>query len=274
MTVWLDGDLVDDADATVSVFDHGVTTGDGVFETIKVVHGRPFALTRHLRRLGESARGLGLPTPDEERLRKGVDELLRASPEMPAARLRITLTGGVSPLGSRRGDSGPALMLALAPLDPVAASGDIATVPWPRNERGALAGVKSTSYAENVIALAYAKDRGAGEAVFANTAGNVCEGTGTNIFVVLNGEAVTPPLSAGCLAGVTRGLVLEWCSSREGDLPMHTLTTAAEAFLTSTARDVQPVRTIDGRELPRCPGPVTRAAMDVFARRSSHDDDP
>ena len=92
-------------------------------------------------------------------------------------------------------------------------------VPWPRNELGALSGLKTTSYAENVRALAYAAERGGSEAIFANTAANLCEGTGTNIFVVAGGRLITPPLSAGCLAGVTRALVLEWVGAAEEDMP-------------------------------------------------------
>ncbi len=96
-------------------------------------------------------------------------------------------------------------------------------MPWPRNERGALAGVKSTSYAENVVALAEAARRGASEAVFANLAGHLCEGTGTNVGYVVGGEVRTPTLEAGCLAGVTRALLLEWCDVTEVDEPIEVL---------------------------------------------------
>ena len=274
MRVWVDGVLMDESEARVSVFDHGLTTGDGVFETVKVVSGRPFALTRHLRRLGASARGLGLPEPDWGWLRDGLSQLLD-SPAIPAvARLRITLTGGVAPLGSQRGDSGPTLILALAPMSPAAETCDIAVVPWPRNERGPLAGVKTTSYAENVVALAHAHRYGASEAVLGNTVDNLCEGTGSNVFLVHGGRLVTPPLQAGCLAGVTRELVLEWAGAEEEDVAAGALAEAEEAFLTSTARDVQPVRTVDGRALPCAPGPTTRKTMEIFAQRSGRDSDP
>lgn len=272
--VWVDGALVDDEQARVSVYDHGLTTGDGVFETVKVVDGRTFALSRHLARLAHSARGLELPEPDLDRVREGVVELLRAGDVPEVARLRVTYTGGVSPLGSDRGEAGPTLVLALAPMSPRAEACDVAVVPWPRNERGALAGLKTTSYAENVLALAYAKRRGAGEAVFANTVGNLCEATGSNIFLVRGGRLLTPPLAAGCLAGVSRGLVLEWVGGEEEDVPVGALAEAEEAFLTSTSRDVQPVRAVDGRALPAVPGPVTRKAMETFARRAAEDMDP
>lgn len=274
MRVWIDGDLVDEREVRVSAYDHGLTTGDGVFETVKVSDGRPFALSRHLHRLARSAHALELDVPDLGRIREAASQLLEANPDLRRARLRITLTGGIGPLGSQRGEGGPTLILALAPLHPAGDSCDVVVVPWTRNERGALAGVKSTSYAENVMALAYAKRRGADEAVFANTAGNLCEGTGTNIFCVYEGRLVTPPLGAGCLAGVTRELVLEWLGAAEDDIPADGLARVDEAFLTSTARDVQPIRSVDGRVLPASPGPVTAKAMDVFAQRSREHIDP
>ena len=120
-------------------------------------------------------------------------------------RLRITYTGGISPLGSDRGDGAPTLVVAVAPMRDWPASSAVATVPWTRNERSATAGLKTTSYAENVVALAHAHANGAAEALLANTAGNLCEGTGSNVFLVLDGQVVTPPLSSGCLAGVDPG---------------------------------------------------------------------
>jgi branched-chain amino acid aminotransferase len=271
---WVNGRLVDPADALVSAYDHGLTVGDGVFETTKVVGGRAFALTRHLGRLTRSARGLGLPEPDLGLVRRAVDDVLAANPMAGPGRLRITYTGGVSPLGSERGTAGPTLVVALAPLRPWPASAVVVTAPWVRNERAATAGLKTTSYADNVIALAYARERGADEALLANTLGNVCEGTGSNVFVGLDGRLVTPPLAAGCLAGVTRGLVLEWCDVTEVDIPLAALTTAAEMFLTSATRDVLPVRRLDVRDLPAGPGPLTTAAREAFAARSAADPDP
>ncbi len=274
MTVWINGALREDSEATVSVFDHGLTVGDGVFETLKVVAGVPFALTRHLDRLRRSAAGLRLPDPDLGRLRAGVVHLLAAADQPDRARLRITVTGGESPLGSERGDDGLTVMAALAGWSARGASADVVTVPWPRNERGALAGLKTTSYAENVLALGYARERGADEAIFGNIAGNLCEGTGTNVFVVSGGRLLTPPLTAGCLAGVTRGLVIEWVGAEEEDLALDALGAADEAFLTSTTRDVQPVRAVNGVPLPAAAGPVTRRAAEAFAARSAAQPDP
>ena len=272
--IWINGSLRSEPEATVSAFDHGLTVGDGVFETVKVNGSRPFALSRHLRRLINSARGLGLPEPDLDLVRAAIDETLAARPEPTEdARLRITYTGGVSPLGSDRGTSGPTLIVAAVPLTARTESAAIVTVPWPRNERGALAGLKTTSYAENVIALAYAKARDATEAICADTTGRLCEGTGSNIFVAVGGRVLTPTRATGCLSGVTRDLVLEWCDATEEDLPMEVLADADEIFLTSTTRDIQPVHSVDGREVP-VPGPLTAAAMAAFATRAAADTDP
>jgi branched-chain amino acid aminotransferase len=188
--------------------------------------------------------------------------------------VRITVTGGESPLGSQRGRGPLTVVIALGKLTEWGASCDVVTVPWPRNERGALAGIKTTSYAENVLALAYAAERGGSEAIFANTVGNLCEGTGSNVFLVVDGELVTPPLAAGCLAGVTRGLLLEWFGGSEQDVPAGTLATASEAFLASTTRDVQSVRSVDGVLLAAVPGPVTGKAAQVFATRAAQSPDP
>jgi len=266
MRAWIDGELLPDPTApAVRISDHGFTVGDGVFEAVKVVDGLPFALERHLRRLARSAAGLGLPDLDQAAVRRGVAAVL-GDGELALGRLRITVTGGPAPLGSGRGDAPPTLAVVADELAPAAATTRVATVPWPRNERGALAGLKTTSYAENVVALAEAQRRGATEAVFANLAGHLCEGTGSNVFYVVDGELRTPTLASGCLAGVTRGLVLEWYGGVEVDEPIEVVRGASEVFLVSTTRDVQGVSAWDDRELP-APGPVTTEAAAVWAKR-------
>ena len=274
MKVWINGRLCDEADARVSPFDHGLLTGDGVFETLKVYDGRPFAVRRHVERLAMSAKGLGLPMPDADMLRDALDAVVAANGLTGDARLRITLTGGPSPLGSERGSDGPLVIVAGGAIRPWPPSTDVVVVPWPRNERGALAGLKTTSYGENVVALAYARERGASEAVFGNLAGNLCEGTGTNVFVVVGGRLVTPPLSSGCLPGVTRALVIELTGAAEEDMPIGALADAEEAFLTSTTREVQTVHAVDGRPLPNVPGPLATAAADAFTALVSRHLDP
>ncbi|MGW0391384.1 aminotransferase class IV [Streptomyces sp. NPDC003042] len=273
MRIWLDGTLRDAEDAKVSVLDHGLTVGDGVFETLKAQHGTLFALTRHLDRLTRSARGLGLPDPDLDEVRRACAAVLEANP-MPLGRLRITYTGGLSPLGSDRGEAGPTLVVAVGETARRPDSTAVITVPWVRNERSALTGLKTTSYAENVVALDRAHRAGASEALFANTVGRLCEGTGSNVFVVLDGELHTPPVASGCLAGITRALAVQWTGAKETDLPFEALEQAEEIFLTSTLRDVQAVHRLDGRVLAAAPGPVTAKAMRVFDERAASDLDP
>lgn len=273
MRAWVNGQLLDDpAGPAVAVTDHGFTVGDGVFEAVKVVDGRPFALTRHLRRLARSAEGLGLPPAGLEEVRRGVDAVL-TDHDLPLGRIRITYTGGQAPLGSARGTKQPTLVVVADVMKPLARSTHVITVPWTRNERGALAGLKTTSYAENVVALARASERGATEAIFPNTAGHLCEGTGSNVFYVLDGELRTPTLSAGCLAGISRELVLEWYGAREVDEPIAVLQEATEVFLVSTTRDVQAVERCDDRVLD-APGPVTRQVAAVWAEKERESTDP
>jgi branched-chain amino acid aminotransferase len=266
MRAWINGQLLPDPTApALPVTDHGFTVGDGVFEAIKVVDGLPFALDLHLERLHRSARGLGLPAIDEDAVRRGVGAVLAGEP-LVLGRVRITCTGGPAPLGSGRGDAAPTLVVVADAMGEWPATTAVATVAYPRNERGALAGLKTTSYAENVIALAEAHARGASEAIFGNLAGNLCEGTGSNVFYVVDGELRTPSLASGCLAGVTRGLVLEWYGGREVDEPIEVVERASEVFLVSTTRDVQAVRRWDGRELP-APGPVTTEVRETWRKR-------
>ncbi|NYE38773.1 branched-chain amino acid aminotransferase [Nocardioides cavernae] len=272
MRAWLNGSLLDDPTAAaVAVTDHGFTVGDGVFEAVKTLAGRPFALTRHLARLERSAEGLGLPVPDLDDVRRGVAAVVG---DDPVGRLRITWTAGPAPMGSGRGGGPPTLVVAYSPIARAASATTVVTVPWTRNEHGATAGLKTTSYAENVIALAHAQRHGGTEAVMANTAGHLCEGTGSNVFYVRDGELRTPSLRSGCLAGITRELVVDWCGAREVDEPLaDVLAGASEAFLVSTTRDVQAISRWDDRELP-APGPVTRRCAETWAAREAESMDP
>jgi branched-chain amino acid aminotransferase len=265
MIVWIDGRFVEPDQPVLSLLDHGVLVGDGVFESVRVVSGVPLALDRHLDRLRRSAAGLGIAQPDPTLVRTGVDAVLARLGTEPS-RLRVTVTSGPGPLGSLRGEAPPTVIVHGAPLMPYPPTAQVAIVPWPRNERGATAGLKTTSYAENVVALTHARAQGAGEAIFANTRGELCEGSGSNVFVVRDGRLRTPPLSSGCLAGVTRALVVELCDVTEEVLPLDALPDAEEAFLTSTTRGVHPIATVDGRALPAAPGPHTAAAAAALDR--------
>jgi branched-chain amino acid aminotransferase len=271
--VWLDGDLVEASEARISPFDHGLLTGDGVFETLIVYDGVPFATRRHLERLASSCRGMGLDVPPADVVRSAMAAVVEAN-GLRSARLRVTVTGGDSPLGSERGAAGPTVVVAGGALAAWPPTADVVVVPWTRNERSAVAGLKTTSYGENVVALARARAEGASEAIFANTLGNLCEGTGSNVFLVRGGRLVTPPLASGCLAGVTRALVMELVDVDEEDVPVGALAEADEAFLTSSTREVQPIRAVDGVALPAAPGPLTAAAAAAFKDLVAKDLDP
>lgn len=282
VVIWADGRLRGSGEAVLSAVDHGVTVGDGVFETCGVVAGQAFALTRHLRRLERSASGLGIDLPSEVTLRAAVDEVLGAAPD--AGRLRITVTAGPGPLGSGRTDGVPPTLLVVAGPAAPAATARVVRVPWVRNERSAVAGLKTTSYAENVVALARAAAQDADEALLANTVGALCEGTGSNVFVEVGGELLTPSLGTGCLAGITRALVLEW--AREAGLPVREAgpdelpwsvldrAVAGEVglALTGSVRGAVPVVSLDGA--PLGVGDLTREVCELYARRAADDVDP
>lgn len=268
--IWIDGDVVAAQAASVSVFDHGLVVGDGAFETLVVIDGTPFAATRHIRRLHATLAALAIDPPSEQVLRQAMSQVIAAN-DVDHGRVRLTVTAGLGPLGSGAASGPTSIIAATGPLagTPTPA---IVTAPWTRNEGGALAGLKTTSYAENVRALRWAKERGASEAIFANTKGELCEGTGTNVFVVADGRVQTPPLRSGCLAGITRELVLEVTDVDEVDLPIDVLRTADEVFLTSTTRDVQGISSVDDRHLEV--GPITTGVADAFAELVAGSLDP
>ena len=268
-----------DADALrISPLDHGLLVGDGVFETMRVYAGTPFAWTRHVERLQRSATGLGLPLPATGGLRDLADAVIEANGLMDA-RLRITVTGGPAPLGSERADVEPTIVIAASALTPWPPTADVVTVPWTRNERAATVGLKTISYADNVRALAFAHEHGASEAIFGNTRDELCEATGSNVFIVRDGHLVTPPEDSGCLLGVTRALVLELARDLgldpvEGAVALGALANADEAFLTSTTREVQGIAHVDGVDLPLAPGPVTSTLAAAFTDLVARDLNP
>ncbi|MDR0365252.1 MAG: aminotransferase class IV [Bifidobacteriaceae bacterium] len=276
---WVNGELIQAGLATLPLLDHGITVGDGVFEAMKVVNGQAFAVTRHLRRMERSAAGLGIAFPGPSVVRQAIDELLAANQDLltgPVDVVRVTLTAGIGRIGSGRLPGSKPSLFALVTshgLEPAETA--VITVPFSRNENGALAGLKTTSYAANALALAQAKAAGASEALFPNTRGLLTEGTGSNVFLVLDGTLVTPPLTDGALGGVTRDLLLEWTGAAEQSVPMSALWEASELFVTSTGRGVQAVTQIDGRVAGGGQiGPQTLAAREVFEARAAESLDP
>lgn len=279
VVVWVDGRLRAPEEPVLTALDHGVTVGDGVFETCGVVRGQAYALTRHLDRLTRSAVGIGLAAPDLDVIRAGVAEVLAADAGL--GRLRMMVTAGVGPLGSGRLPSPQTVIITAGPAGPPAPV-RVVRAPWVRNERSPVAGLKTTSYAENAVLVAWAKERGADEVVVANTVGELCEGSATNAFVERGGELVTPPLSSGCLGGITRELVLEWSAeaglpvreAASGELPFTVLDEVldgrATMAVTGSVRTFVPVSALDGVPLPV--GPVTAQVQRLYAEREGSGD--
>ena len=257
--VYVDGSLVKESEGVIPVLDHGVVAGDGVFEALAVYDGTPFAVRRHLERLARSVSGMRMTTaPDLGVVEAAIHDVVKAN-QIGFGKVRVTYTAGDGPLGSDRLPSRPRLVVAAAPLAPIAPTAKVAVSLWPRNERGILAGVKTTSYAENVVGLNWAIAQGADEIIFPNTKGELCEGSGSNIFVVVDGELITPTLASGCLAGVTRDLIVEHLGGVERDLPVDVLKSGLvkEAFLSSSLREAQAITFVDDFALTAAPGPVS-----------------
>lgn len=275
---YVNGDLIDAETASISVFDHGFTVADGVFETLKFTSGTAFAVDRHLTRLANSAKGLGIACPDPELIKTAIAEVSSANAHISNGRMRITVTSGTGPLGSDRITAHPSLVISVAEQKVWGESSSVLLVPWARNEKSPLVGLKTTSYAENVYALDVAHQHGFSEAIFLSSTGLVSEGTGSNIFLVKDGDLYSPGANSGLLPGITRDLVIEWAPKtvKIGDLNESDLFNAEEIFITSSTRDVHPVTRLaklseDGaieQESQREIGSVTNEIAQIFKIKS------
>lgn len=263
--IWLDGALVRSVEFRLPSRDRGFTHGLGLFETILAIDGRPRCLARHMARLEESCERLRMCPPAAESLAQAITELLQRNHlTTKPTRVRVSVTAGEGSLTDITATK-PHVWITANPLVMGVPVLRIALSPWVRNERSPLAGLKCSSYAENLCALDEAKRRGFDEALQFNTRGEVCEATMANVFLVRDGVVLTPALDSGCLPGVMRGLVLELCSSmgiqaREARLSEADLTSAEEIFLTSSLRGVMPVATCGGMDF-QAPGEFTRRLL-------------
>jgi branched-chain amino acid aminotransferase len=278
MKVFLNGQLVDREKAVVSVFDHGVLYGDGVFEGIRAYNGRVFKLREHLDRLFHSARAIMLALPwTKNALEAAVLQTLRAN-KLRDAYIRLVVTRGAGDLGlDPRKCKHPTLFIitdkiALYPEEFYEKGLIVVTAATKRNISEALSpSIKSLNYLNNVLAKAEATRQGAPEAIMLNREGYVAECTGDNIFVVKEGTLLTPPTSAGALEGITRNIVMEIAKNtlkllvkEELFTPYHVYT-GDEVFLTGTAAEVVPVREVDGRVIGTGkPGKTTLRLMREF----------
>lgn len=231
----------------ISVLDHGLTVGDGVFETIQTSNGKFLSLERHLKRLRESAQAVGLGVPNEAAIRDALNAL-RENLEFQSCsqgRLRITWTSGSGELGSLRG-SGWSLVAVWNEAKPWSATSRLMSSSVIKFSKSTLAQVKSTSYMENVIALNQAVAEGFDEAALFNENGFLAEGTSSNIFLLTGDQVLTPPLSAGGLGGITRQVLLEACPwILEKLINRDDMLQADLLILTSSTRNLQPVSIFD-----------------------------
>ncbi|WP_029009652.1 aminotransferase class IV [Azospirillum halopraeferens] len=261
MTVWLNGRLMAAAEARIDPADRGFTLGDGLFETLRVAGGRVCHGDRHLARLSAGARVLDLPVP------YGPDALAAAMAALIAARgledgvLRLTLSRGTGARGvPPPPDPHPTVLITAAPLPPPGGPmrAVIATVTR-RNEHSPLSRLKTLNYLDSVLARQEAARRGADEALLLNTAGRLAESSVANLFVVLEGRTVTPPVADGALPGIRRALLLERGHAEERSLTPDDLARAGEAFLANSL-GLRPLVAVDGRPVGNgAPGPVWAA---------------
>lgn len=264
--VWLNGALLPQSAARLDPLAQGVLYGLGVYDALLLHRGIPIAIERHASRLTDGANRLGLRCPETPALTEAVAAVSRAC-ALTEARIRITLTAGAWQGPIAPADVPQVCLITAQPITPAKPQAAILTSPWRRNERSPLAGIKFTACAENILAQRAALAAGADEALFLNTQDRLCEGAFSNVFHVRNGTVLTPPLSAGCLPGVTREIVLALCRensipAREEELFPHDV--PDEIFLTSSIRGIQPVSRRDDHSFP-APGEITARLMAHYA---------
>ena len=287
MKVYLNGALVGPDDARISVFDHGLLYGDGVFEGIRAYHGRVFKLREHIKRLFDSARAIDLAMPwSKEDVLAAVVDTCRAN-GVRDGYIRLVVTRGVGTLGlNPYVCKDPSLIIiadtiTLYPPELYAKGLDVITVATVRNHPAALSpAVKSLNYLNNVLAKIEALNAGVMEAIMLNAEGFVAECTGDNIFILRAGVLCTPPIWAGALRGITRDTVIGLARAAGHPVEETTLTrydvfTAEECFLTGTAAEVIPVVRVDKRQIGTGqPGPLTLELIEKFHRLTETEGEP
>ncbi|MEM1085252.1 MAG: branched-chain-amino-acid transaminase [Verrucomicrobiota bacterium] len=277
MKIWLDGKLVDESEAKLSVFDHGTLYGDGVFEGIRFYNRRVFRLEEHIRRLFDSARAilLKMPWTKEEVCRFTIDTMKANGLDDGYVRLVVTRGAGGLGLSPYLCEKPSMFIIAstikLYPQEHYEQGLDLITCATRRPAPAALMPqVKSLNYLNNVMAKVEAIQAGALEAVMLNEQGYVAECTGDNLFLIREGKLSTPPVSDGALDGITRRVILELADrlgvpAEERSMTRYDIFTADECFLTGTAAEVIPVKSLDQREIGEGkPGPITRRFIEAY----------
>jgi branched-chain amino acid aminotransferase len=277
MKIFIDGKYYSEREAKISVFDHGLLYGDGIFEGIRAYNGRVFKLEEHVERLFCSAKALLLRVPlTRAQITRAVVETCRAN-RIRDGYVRLVVTRGVGTLGLNPNTCKRASVIIIAgkirlyPQSFYQKGMDIITVPTLRNLHSAVnPAIKSLNYLNNILAKIEANNAGCEEAVMLNALGFVAEGTGDNLFIVKRGELITPPLHAGALYGITRATVLDLAREAgiravETNLTRYDLFNADECFMTGTGAEIVPVVKIDGRVIGRGrPGSLTRRLEDAY----------
>jgi branched-chain amino acid aminotransferase len=287
MKVFIDGKYYDGRAAKISVFDHGLLYGDGVFEGIRAYHGRVFKLREHIDRLFCSAKAILLHIPmSPAHLMHAVVETCRKN-KIHDGYIRLVVTRGIGTLGlnpNRCKNPSVIIIAGKIQLYPPAfyqKGMEIVTVPTTRNLHSALnPAIKSLNYLNNILAKIEANQAGCEEAVMLNAEGFVAECSGDNLFIVKKGALLTPPLSAGALYGITRGVVMELAEEEglavsEPNLTRYDLFNADECFLTGTGAEIVPVVKIDGRVIGAGkPGPITRKLEEEYRALTKNSGEP
>lgn len=278
----VNGRICGEQDAVVSVFDHGFVFGEGVYEVLRTYHRQPFLFDAHVRRMRESAAMIALDVPfTNDELMERTCSTMDAAPDIREAYIRILLTRGVGEFSyDPRSCPAPTLVIIVKPhvappADVFEGGVKVALVGVTRNHPRSLnPKIKSNNLLNNALAMQQAIARSAFEALMKNYRGELCECSQSNFFLVRGGTAITPPLEAGLLAGITRAFVLGLAAkcgvpAREEVLYEDDLATADEAFLTSTTREIVPIVAVDERRIGAgTPGPVTRRLMQAFRREA------
>ena len=279
LKIFLGDKLVDEADAKISVFDHGLLYGDGVFEGIRVYGGRVFLHQQHIDRLFESAKAIRLVIPmSPAEVIAAVEKTVKAN-NIIDGYVRLVVTRGAGSLGlDIRKTSNPQVIviadtISLYPPETYTKGMNLVTASTIRNHPGALSSrIKSLNYLNNILARIEGTDAGMVEALMLNHKGEVAECTGDNIFIVKNRVLMTPGLDAGILEGITRNAVMQLAIEGgyevlETSMTRHDLYVADEMFLTGTAAEVVAVVSLDGRKIGTGePGPVTRDLLERFRK--------
>ena len=287
MKIYIDGQFYDEKNAKISVFDHGLLYGDGIFEGIRIYNGRVFKLPEHIERLFYSAKAilLNLPLTHAE-MREAVLQTCRRN-KLRDGYVRLVVTRGVGGLGLNPNKCKRPSVIIIAdkiqlyPVEMYERGLEIITVPTTRNLHSALnPAIKSLNYLNNILAKIEANNGGCEEAIMLNSEGFVSECTGDNIFIVKKGQLFTPPLSAGALYGITRGVVMEMARDSgmavsEPNLTRYDVFNADECFLTGTGAELIPVVKVDGRLIGKGqPGPMTRQLVRSYKALTQSSGDP